>query len=228
MIKLIIFDWDDVFTLGAKEGYFACYHEALTSVGAHLPAEVEKQRILDTWSKPYPIQLSELLKEHPDLVEKACRSWESSYWGDVFVNSLREVAGANELLVRLKQTYTLAIATGNFPKMLKERIFPHFHIPDVFAQIVSSWDNPDTAKSKPHPYMLETIMDRQQVSPDETIYVGDAKTDVEMAQNARVTPVVVLSGNLNREEALALDVSYIIDDVTSVETILPTIQNLPL
>ena len=33
MVRLIIFDWDDVFTLGSRDGYYACYKEVVDSVG---------------------------------------------------------------------------------------------------------------------------------------------------------------------------------------------------
>ena len=32
-IKLIVFDWDDVFTLGSSEGYYSSYQKAVESVG---------------------------------------------------------------------------------------------------------------------------------------------------------------------------------------------------
>ena len=49
MIKLIIFDWDDVLTIGSKEGYFACYHKAINSVGIYLSPEEEYRRIVLKW-----------------------------------------------------------------------------------------------------------------------------------------------------------------------------------
>ena len=67
MIKLIIFDWDDVFTLGSKEGYFACYHKAINGVGVHLSPEEEHKRILAKWSRTFREELKELLKEHPEI-----------------------------------------------------------------------------------------------------------------------------------------------------------------
>jgi len=36
MIKSIIFDWDDVITLGSKVGYFKCYHQAAVGVCVEL------------------------------------------------------------------------------------------------------------------------------------------------------------------------------------------------
>ena len=93
-------------------------------------------------------------------------------------------------------------------------------ISDVFAEIITSHDLKDSSQSKPHPYMVQELMRRCNVTPQETIMVGDAKNDVLMAQVAGVTPVVVLTGHLNRIEAEALHVNYIIDDVTKLEKIL--------
>jgi len=102
MVKLIIFDWDDVFTIGAKDGYFACYHKALNHVGVNLLPDEERKRILAKWSKPYREELKELLKEHPQLVDQACKIFEKEYWDDTFVNSLKLLPGTHELLLRLK------------------------------------------------------------------------------------------------------------------------------
>ncbi|SRR5258708_28297537 len=224
MVKLIIFYWDDVFTLGSKEGYFACYHKALLEVEVHLSPEEEHTRILAKWGKSFRVEIKELLKEHPELVDKACEIYDKEYWGGTFVNALSVLPGTNELLKRLSTKYVLAIATGNQQKMLKERIFPHFHIPDVFSQILTSHDIEDQEMTKPHPYMLETIMKRQGVTPEETVFVGDAKTDVQMAFNAHITPIVVLTGHLSKEEAEKLEVKHIILDITHLEAVLDEVN----
>ena len=59
-IKLLIFDWDDVFTLGSKEGYFACYHETLIGLGVNLNAKEERKRILKKWGQPHQEELDVL------------------------------------------------------------------------------------------------------------------------------------------------------------------------
>ena len=43
---------------------------------------------------------------------------------------------------------------------------------------------------------------------------------MRMARNAKVEPIAVLSGHLNREEAIDLGVKYIIKDVTYIEDVL--------
>ena len=73
--------------------------------------------------------------------------------------------------------------------------------------------------------MLEKIMSTQKVSPSEAIFVGDAESDVKMAKNARVKPIVVLTGHLSKSQAKELNVEYIIEDVTKLEEVLVELKS---
>jgi len=97
---------------------------------------------------------------------------------------------------------------------------PKFAVPNVFAQIISGYDIDDPEKHKPHPYMLQEIMRTQKVGAEETVYVGDAKKDVQMARNANVRPIVVLTGLLSRKQAEALGVKDIIPTVSTLDQVL--------
>ncbi len=224
MIKLLIFDWDDVFTLGPKEGYIKCLHETLVDLKVHLNPEEEQQRIQATWSHPHREELKNLLREHPALLDQACKLYEDKFFGGTFVEALTYVEGANQLLERLKRNYLLAIATGAHPRVLKEEVMPKFHVPDVFVQVISGYDIIEPNKQKPHPFMLDEIMKTQNSLPSETLFVGDAKSDVQMARNAGVEPVVVLTGHLARNKAEELGVKYIINDVTQLEQVLHAVS----
>lgn len=224
MIKLLIFDWDDVFTLGAKEGYYACYRKALNAVSIRLSEKEFDKRIKAKWGTPFQYVLEELLKEHPSLVDEACEVYDREYWGETFVNTLSYSKGTDDLLLRLKDHYILTVATGNRRKMLNERIFPHFNIPNVFSTIISSHDIEDHTKSKPHPYMLEMLMNKYDVTKAETFYIGDAPTDMQMARAAGVEPVAVLTGHLTREAAEELGIKYIIEKITDLESVLNSLN----
>jgi phosphoglycolate phosphatase len=219
MKKLLIFDWDDVVTLGSKEGYYACYRETLNELGIIFPENELHRRIQKRWGQPFHEELKELLLEKPELIDNADKIFEQKFWGDIFVRELYEVNGANELLTYLHSKYTLAVATGNHPDMLRKKIFPLFKIPDVFTQIITSYDVPPE-KTKPHPFMLEQIMKTQNVTPSETLYIGDAENDARMAQSAGVEPVTVLTGHLNRHQAEQLGVTLILPDITHLKKIL--------
>jgi HAD superfamily hydrolase (TIGR01509 family) len=133
-----------------------------------------------------------------------------------FVDHLTIVPGSQELLRQLAKDYRLAVATGGHPKILKDRLFPKFHIPDVFAQVVTIYDIDDIAHAKPDPFMVNKILETQNISPEEAVVVGDAENDMRMAWNAAVEPIAVLTGHLNRAQAAELGVSHIIDKVTSL------------
>ena len=219
MIKLIIFDWDDVIIFGAKEGYYNCYKKTLKELAIVLDEKEIDKRIENTWGNIDRI-LSELLKENSNLVDKAGKVfYDKEFYGNTFVDSLKEMQGVNELLIRLKEKYKLAVASANKLDMIKDRIMPKFNIPNVFDQIVAAGDAP-AGRSKPDPYMLQLILKTQGVSNKETIFIGDAKNDVLMAKNAGVEPVVVLTGVLSKIQAEALGVKHILSDVTTIEEIL--------
>src|SRR6185437_11221233 len=99
MIKLIIFDWDDVFTLGSIKGYYACYRAALGGVGVKLDPTEEDRRIKAKWGTGGRKQLEYLLQEHPELVDEAYEIFEQHAKGKTFVDCLSIVPGSQEFLL---------------------------------------------------------------------------------------------------------------------------------
>lgn len=220
MTEMIIFDWDDVFTLGSTEGYYKCYHEALNAVGVTLDPDEEDRRIRSKWGSGHAAQLKDLLREHPEKVEAAIKLYEEYFFGETFVDCLQVVEGAQELVANLSQDYKLTVATGGHPRILKERILKKFKFPDVFSQIVTIYDIDDINHAKPHPFMVNKILEAEGVEPENAVVVGDAKNDVLMARAAGVEPIVVLTGHLNRQQAEELEVTKIIDNVTQLRSVL--------
>ena len=223
-IKLIIFDWDDVFTRGSTDGYFKCYHQTLVELGVHLKPEEEKKRIFDKWGQPHREELKELLKDYPKFLDDACKIYENHLFGNTFIDCLSVVPGSKELITRLHNKYILSVATGINPTVLHDCVIPKFGIPDVFSQIVSAYDIDNPEKTKPHPHMAQHILKTQKIFPDETVLVGDDKNDVLMAQAANIIPIVVLTGHLSKNEAKVFGVKYIIPNVTKLEKVLDDIN----
>jgi len=57
-----------------------------------------------------------------------------------------------------------------------------------------SRQNADNNPSKPHPGMLHSAMDEAGVGPDQTVMIGDAVFDIEMARAAGVRSIAVAWG----------------------------------
>jgi len=221
MIELIIFDWDDVFTLGSTDGYKKCYHQAVIGVGLDLSPEEEEKRIRAKWGGSHIEELAELVKDKPELLDKAVQIYEEHLFGNTFVDCLNIVPGSADLLARLSAKRKLALATGVHPKLLRERVMPKFGInPSWFSQIITAYDLEDPSHAKPHAYSGLKIMETQGVAPKHSVMVGDAHNDVLMARGAGIDMIVVLTGHLNRKQAEDLGVKHIIDDVTQLETVL--------
>jgi phosphoglycolate phosphatase len=151
--------------------------------------------------------------------------YESHLFGDTFVDCLNVVPSVQPLLQRLAERYTLALATGVHPDLLRDRVMPRFDIPDVFSSVRSSYDLPDVNLAKPHPFAVLDLLQEFGVPAQDAVVVGDAANDVRMAQGADVEPIVVLGGHLDEVEAKELGVRFVIPDVTHVESVLATIES---
>ena len=143
MKKLLIFAWDDVFTLGSTTGYIRCYHEALLGVGVHLDPHVEEARLKSKWGTNHIEEFKALLVESPELVEKAGHLYEELLFGNTYLNELSIIPGTIELIERLNEKYLLTLATGVHPELLRHKIMPKFSIPDVFVQLASGYEFDD-------------------------------------------------------------------------------------
>jgi phosphoglycolate phosphatase len=99
--------------------------------------------------------------------------------------------GARALLERLRQRpdTQLAVATGKgragLDKTLGQNDMAHYFV---------NLQTPDTNPSKPHPSMLLSAMAECGVGPDDTVMIGDAVFDIQMAKAAGVRSIAVAWG----------------------------------
>jgi phosphoglycolate phosphatase len=98
--------------------------------------------------------------------------------------------GVQEMLIEFKKAgYQLAIATGKTRNGL-DKVLQGTGIGELFC--ITRCAN-ETA-SKPHPLMLEQIMQYTGISPERTLMIGDSIHDLQMAQNAQVSSIGVTCG----------------------------------
>ncbi len=99
--------------------------------------------------------------------------------------------GAREALDRLgrRPDTLLAVATGKGMAGLRKTLDEN----DIAHHFVTL-QTPDTNPSKPHPGMLRAAMDAAGVGPDDTVMIGDAVFDMEMASAAGVRAIAVSWG----------------------------------
>lgn len=98
--------------------------------------------------------------------------------------------GALETLHALRDRgLQLAVATGKSRRGLN-RVLAGLGMEDFFDATRCA----DETRSKPHPLMLQELMEERQVAARHVVMVGDTEYDLEMASNAGVASVGVSFG----------------------------------
>jgi phosphoglycolate phosphatase len=124
-----------------------------------------------------------------------------------FIKDMIIEPGLKKLLRLLKPEFGLAVATNRSNTIGK--VLEHHGLKGFFDIVVSSLD---VQIPKPHPEALHKILDRFQISPEQSIYVGDSIVDYETSRAAG-TPFIAYK---NR----ALEADYYADCLMDVAGLL--------
>lgn len=125
--------------------------------------------------------------------ERLAQSYKQAFWTFRTDRSFPEVPfdGALDLLRRLqaRDDVLIGIATGKSQRGVRH-IIDQFGLEGVFTTIQTS----DDAPSKPHPGMILQAMTETGARPEDTVMIGDALFDIDMAHAAGVKAVAVAWG----------------------------------
>ena len=122
--------------------------------------------------------------------------------------------GAVETIQELnKRGFKLAVATGKGRRGLnlaleRSGLTHYFHATRTV----------DECFSKPHPQMLDELMDLCVTTPERTLMIGDTSYDLQMAKNASVSSLAVTYGAQSREKLLDYNSLNVFDDFSSLST----------
>ena len=202
--ELIVFDWDG--TLMDSTGTIvASIQAAARELGIAPPSDERASHIIG-------LGLIDALRHAlPDLPAERYQDVALRYRAHYMArdHELLLFDGAADLIDELAAAgYMLAVATGKTRKGL-DRAFevsglgPRFHASRCA----------DECHSKPHPQMLEQLMDEFGVEPDATLMIGDTTHDLLMAKNAGVAALGVAYGAHPRANLEAQNPLYCATDV---------------
>ncbi len=108
-------------------------------------------------------------------------------------------AGAKDTIIELnRRGFKLAVATGKGRRGLNLAL-QHCGLGNFFHTTRTI----DECFSKPHPQMLDEIMDTCVATPERTLMIGDTSYDLQMAQNASVQAVAVTFGAQSHDKLSA-------------------------
>ncbi len=204
---LIVWDWDG--TLADSTGMIT---HALLSAAAQvglpaLPAKVASSII--------GLGLREAIHAlYGDLAADQAQALATQYTANYYAGE-REIplfAGAVDLIKLLnKRGYKLAVATGKGRRGLNLAL-QHCALTHYFHATRTV----DECFSKPHPQMLDELMEDLVVLPERTLMIGDTSYDLQMANNAGVSAIAVTYGAQNAEQWQAYKPIQQFDDFASL------------
>jgi phosphoglycolate phosphatase len=186
-VSLVVFDMDGTLIDSGAE-ITARVLKAFASVGLPAPSQ---EAIRANVGLSLPIYLSAVSgSDDPEVISALFDAYRAAAAVSL-PGQMPMFDGARALLERLKQRpgTQLAVATGKgragLDKTLAQNDMAHYFV---------NLQTPDTNPSKPHPGMLHSAMEACGADPDETVMIGDAVFDIQMANAAGVRSIAVAWG----------------------------------
>lgn len=193
--KVIVFDWDGTL-MDSDQRIVDCLKAA--AVKADLPLLAD-QAYRDIIGLSLGVALQRLYPQASEWQHKvldAVYRWQFMEANDTLMQPFE---GLHDLLTSLKSAgYLLAIATGKSRSGL-ELVMAETQVKPYFAVTKSG----EETACKPHPLMLQEILNELSVDVSQALMVGDSVFDLQMAQ-AIDMPSVAMTHGVHGLEALSV------------------------
>lgn len=193
--ELVVFDWDGTLMDSAAK-IVRCFERALDEAGAPQPGTDAIRHVIGLGLKE---AVAALLPGADERLRARVVERYRAHFLRVDNTAMELFPGVREGLEALAaQGYRLAVATGKSRRGL-ERVLAETGLGSLFVATRCA----DEAASKPHPQMLEDILQCTGLDPEQAIMVGDTVYDLEMARAAGVDALAVTYGVHDRASLMA-------------------------
>jgi phosphoglycolate phosphatase len=201
MISAVIFDLDGTL-VDAYPGIHQSLNEMLRKLQfPEVDLEIVKRRVgrgtVNLMQQSVP----------PEMVDRALELFRKSYDNTHLTGSFL-LPDVHETLEALrKRNISLGIAS-NKPAGFTRNILKYLKIDEYFC----CCSGPEgQIQPKPHPSMLQYMMQEMGVSPQTTLYVGDMTLDSETAKNAGVRLALIATGGHSKQELMQIQPDYLLE-----------------
>jgi len=207
--ELLVFDWDGTL-MDSAAAISESLQTACTDLGLPVPSREKARYVIGLGlTDALAYVLPELPEaDYPQVLER------------FRVHFLRRDAGttlfpgAADMIRELRNSgFLLAVATGKSRRGL-DRALKETGLQDCFDATRCA----DEGFSKPHPGMLEAVMDMLATPPAATVMIGDTTHDLEMAKAAGVAAVAVTYGAHERAALIACRPLAMVDELQGLRS----------
>ena len=207
MKKLVIFDFDGTL-FDSVDDVVICFNEALSM---HNFPTLTKKEYLEVLGGNIDEVVSLILKdrnskENMELIKET--------YGELYSNldkrNTLPFPNSGDVLRKLQER-NIFIAINSNRSTDSIKYFVNEFFSDIDFVLIEG-HNPEYP-SKPSPIGVENIVKKAGVSLDEAIYVGDSKTDIKTAKNAKIDCILVSWGYGSENDLKDDSVLEVIDDI---------------
>lgn len=206
--KLIIFDWDGTL-MDSQARIIACLEASANDMNVQLLSAKHYKNVIGLGLK------EAILALYPDLHEQQVTDFADRYrYHFVTANDTPSglFADVRKMLEQLNDKgFMLAIATGKARRGL-EHVLNATGLVDCFHGSRCA----DETRSKPHPQMLEELLDEFGLQSQQAIMVGDTEYDMLMARTLGMDALAVSYGVHEKVELLKHEPISCVDSITEL------------
>ncbi|MEE8442764.1 MAG: HAD family hydrolase [Dehalococcoidia bacterium] len=194
--KAIIFDWDQTVLDSWRMHEAAIAHVARTA-GVPVPT---RKRTIDTYVGRLEEHLAVLLNHTSDLTQEYLEFYQENH-----LAMSRLFPGIYALLDRLAGH---GCRLGLLSNKRRSLVNPELDATGLLLRFQASLFRDEGFPMKPDPAGLKWLLGELDVSSQETLYVGDAPSDVECARRAHVSSAAAQWGSVDVPALLAANPDY--------------------
>jgi phosphoglycolate phosphatase len=182
--RLIVFDWDGTI-IDSHGTIVECMQESSRDMGLSIPERSRASHVIGLGLHDAMKIVAPNLEAHryPEFIAHYRRHFLARE------DSMQLFPGMFDLLTQLRDSPLLAIASGKSRKGL-ERALEASGVRACFSASRCA----DETNPKPHPAMLQELMDELEVAAAAALMIGDTSHDLDMARAAGVDAVAVSYG----------------------------------
>jgi len=194
--ELLVFDWDGTL-MDSAAAIVASIQESCRDLGLPVPERERASHVIGLGLR------DALAYAVPELPPSEYGRLAERYRHHYLARDpdLELFPGMRDMLVGLKQKgYLLAVATGK-SRVGLDRVLEATQLKPYFDSSRCA----DETHSKPHPAMLQELMQELLIEAEATLMIGDTAHDLQMAVNAGVPALAVSYGAHPRDSLTALN-----------------------
>lgn len=211
--KLYIFDWDGTI-MDTTYSTVLAVQNSCKELGFNIVTEEKVKSII---GKTFESAIISII---PELIGNSFlyKTFSQAYYRHLnkYNNQYKLFDFSEDILNYLnKNNKLLAVATGR-DRYSFEELLNIYKLRDYFVTTYTASD----CISKPHPEMIDRIVNELCISKEEVVMIGDTEYDIMMANAARVDSVGICHGVASKEDFVPHSPKHIINDFKELYNLL--------